>query len=149
MMKSRLFLCSGAAQPSDQDVEGRVTVKLNTQGLHANVHLHMEDVARVFTHDLTPRLIDFLELATYVYSADASTPRGSGWLEDGSEEQWDRDFRFVLPVRDLAFWRQPTIHELLRNTLSFLSNDRGTFDFCPLENERPVQEYLALEDQDD
>lgn len=149
MIKPRLFLCSGATAPTDIAREERVTIQLTTQGHNPNVYLHIEDVARILKQDLTPRLIDFLEIAAYVYSADASTERGAGWLDDGSLEQWDRDFRFVIPVRDYEFWNQPFMQEALCRVLSFLSNDHYQFDFCSLQQNQPFQDYLELGDQED
>lgn len=149
MIKPRLFLCSGATMPEEAAKEDRTTIKLTTQGHDANVHLHLEDVAWILKEDLTARLVDFLEIAAYVYSADASTDRGAGWIDDGATEQWDRDFRFIIPVRDPAFWCQQTVQDALCRTLSYLSNDKYTFDFTPLEQDQPVQAYLDLGDQED
>ncbi|HEY7419327.1 MAG TPA: hypothetical protein VH593_29355, partial [Ktedonobacteraceae bacterium] len=90
MIQPRLFLCGGVTAPDDAASEGRRVIKLTTHGHDPNVYLHLEDVARILKSDLTPRLTDFLEIAAYVYSADASTDRGDGWLDDGSTEQWGR-----------------------------------------------------------
>src|SRR5258706_8389376 len=118
MIKPRLFVCSEANAPLDGPLrENRHVVELNTQGSNPDVHLILEDVAKVAKRDLTPRLVDFLEIAAYVYAADACTDRGGAWSDDDTTEPWDRNFLFVLPVRDLAFWSQESVARLLRDVL--------------------------------
>src|SRR5439155_14483881 len=36
----------------------------------------------------SPRLVDLLEIASYVFSADCATSRGSEWTDDYSTEAW-------------------------------------------------------------
>jgi hypothetical protein len=90
-------------------------------------------------------LVDLLEIAAYVFSADCSTPRGTQWSEGDTKEPWSRDFAFVIPVRNLAFWNSPKITTLIVELLTFLSDDRYSFRFVPLTHDRPYrQEYLKL-----
>lgn len=109
-------------------------------GNNANVHICFEDVAKVFRQDLSPRLVDFLEIASYVFSADCATPRGRTWTDDDSTEPWGRDLAFVIPVRDPLFWGSAKIRELIEEVLSFLSNDKYSFAFLPLERDRADQQ---------
>ena len=95
---------------------------------------------------MSARLIDFLEIASYVYSADCATPRGTKWTDDDATEPWSRDFSFVIPVRDLGFWAQEHIQSLIEKILNFLSNDRYSFNFIPLRRDRPEQPYFAFGD---
>ena len=142
-MKSRLFLCNGAATPPGLPADAvRGTITLNTNGPSANVNLKIEDVARAFKRDLSPRLLDFLEIAAYVYAGDASTARGAGWKDDHTFEPWDRSMHFVIAVRDVAFWQQEKVRELLRTTLAFLSNDEYLFEFVHLADTIGRQMYL-------
>jgi hypothetical protein len=67
------------------------------------VHIRFEDVAKVFRQDLSPRMVDFLEIASYVYSADCATPRGKKWTDDDSVEPWGRDLAFIVRLEILHF----------------------------------------------
>ncbi len=79
MIQPRLFLCSNATLADDDPLQaGRVIVKLSSLGHDQNVHIRFDDVAKVLHDHLSPRLIDLLEIAAYVYSADCATPRDSG-----------------------------------------------------------------------
>jgi 7-cyano-7-deazaguanine synthase in queuosine biosynthesis len=144
MSEPRLVLCSGATIPED-DVRriGRRLVELDALGHPANLNLRLEDVARVFLKHLTPRLVDLLEIAAYVYTADATTKRAGKWDDDASEP-WERDFRMVVPVRDPEFWTRAQVGDVLGQALGFLSDDRYEFDFVPLTTDRPQQEYLQI-----
>ncbi|HEX8815368.1 MAG TPA: hypothetical protein VF753_07700 [Terriglobales bacterium] len=141
MIGPRLFMCSGAEiAPDDPVAVGRRIVPLNSIGLNANVHIRFENVARVFGRQLTPRLVDLLEIASYVFSADCATRRGTEWSDNHSTEPWSRDFAFVIPVRDLAFWSSEAIQSLMVDLLTFLADDRYSFTFVPLNCERPFQQ---------
>src|SRR5271170_4236265 len=147
---SRLFLCSGAKiAANDPIAAGRKRVHFEAVGRTPNVHIRFENVAKVFRQNLSPRLIDFVEIASYVYSADCATPRGEKWIDDNSTEPWTRDLSFVIPVRDLEFWAQEDIQSLIEKILNFLSNDRYSFSFVPLERDRSQQPYFAFGDLKD
>jgi len=113
-------------------------------GSKPNVHIRFENVAKVFRQNLSPRLIDFLEIASYVYSADCATPRGKKWTDDDSTEPWSRDFSFVVSVRDLEFWARAEIQYLIEEILNFPSNDKYSFNFVPLERDRSEQPYFEF-----
>ncbi len=86
-------MCSGAAVAAGDPVaEGRHLVKLDSVGDNANVTIRFENVAKVFRRDLSPRLVDFLEIASYVFTADCATTRGKKWTEDNSTEPWGARF---------------------------------------------------------
>ena len=141
MIEPRLFVCSGAnVAGSDPVAKGRHRVELDAIGSDANVYIRFENVAKVFRHDLSPRLIDFLEIASYVFSADCATLRGKKWTDDQSTEPWSRDFAFVIPVREPAFWGATKVQNLLVEVLGFLSNDKYSFTFLPLERDRADQQ---------
>ena len=144
MIEPRLILCSGATPLGDPASAGRRIVKVDSLGPHANVHLQLEDVAKVLLKDLKPRLVDLLEIAAYVYTMDCGTQRGEGWSDDYTTEPWPRDFHFVIPVRDIEFWSSPDVQQLLIEVLTFLSNDQYAFHFEQLKHERPIQSYLQF-----
>jgi 7-cyano-7-deazaguanine synthase in queuosine biosynthesis len=125
--------------------EGRRRVELDSIGSKHNVNIRFENVAKIFGRHLSPRLVDLLEIASYVFSADCAVRRGTQWTDEDSTEPWSRDFAFVIPVRDLAFWGSDDIVSLITEILTFLSNDKYSFTFVPLEHDRSgQQEYLEL-----
>ncbi len=150
MIKPRLILCSGATVPDDHPLRmGRQVVELDSLGTNANVNIRLEDVAKVLLKHLSPRLVDLLEIASYVFTADSATQRGKEWSDDYSTEPWARDFQFVIPVRDLDFWRTSNVQELLVQVLRFLSDDNYNFEFRQLKRDRATQSYLDFGDDED
>ena len=114
-----------------------------------NVKIRFEDVARTFQHNISPRLMDFLEIASYVFTADCSTQRGE-WKDENAEEPWRRDLAFLVGVREPDFWESPKIKGLMQEVLGFLSNDSYSFQFVPLETDRRAQTpYFEFPDRDD
>src|SRR5437764_1370155 len=105
MIKPRLVLCSGVnIAQGDPLRDGRRALELSTHGRHANVNVRIEDVAKALMRDLSPRLVDLLEIAAFVFTADCATTRGAEWGDDDTREPWDRNIKFVIPVRDPRFW---------------------------------------------
>lgn len=150
MINPRLLLCSGASiSEGDPLRKDRVVLQLDAIGNKANVHLRLQDVAHVLRKNLPPRLIDLLEIASYVFAADTATRRGTEWTNDSTTEAWERDFCFVIPVRDEPFWNSDETKDLLTETLNFLSNDKYQFVFTKLKKDRPVQEYFEFGDEKD
>lgn len=144
MIKPRLFLCSGAGiGKRDSRASGREIVALDAIGPNPSVNVRIEDVAKIFLQNVSPRLADLLEIASYVYAADCATHRGVAWSHE-SVEAWGRDFHFIIPVRDLGFWNRPAISGLLQQILGFLSDDKYVFSFCHPKKERSLQEYIEL-----
>jgi hypothetical protein len=151
LIQPRLFVCSGAkVGASDPLAKGRHRVALDSVGSKPNVHISFENVAKVFRHNLSPRLIDFLEIASYVFSADCATQRGTKWTDEDSIEPWGRDLSFVIPVRQPEFWEAPQIKDLVEEVLGFLSNDNYSFRFVPLQRDRAGQQrYFEFGDLED
>ena len=132
MIEPRLIVCSGAEiTPGGPIAAERWRIDLNAIGSQSNVKIRIENVARVFQQQLTPRLVDFLEIAAYVYAADCATKRGEKWTDKDSTEPWGRDFAFVIAVREPDFWGSIRISSLLTEVLNFLSNDNYSFTFVP------------------
>ena len=68
------------------------------------------------------RCKDLLEIAAFVFAADRNTSRGKD--NNLIYDNWDREFEFHIPVRDLEFWDNNEIKELLSKTLKYMSGDR-------------------------
>src|SRR5438128_4544308 len=151
MIAARLFACSGAKiAAADPVAAGRLRVELDSVGNKPNVHIRFANVARIFHQHLSPRLVDLLEIASYVHGADCATSRGKGWMDDASTEPWGRDLAFVIPVREPGFWNSAGISSLMTEVLGFLSNDKYSFTFVPLEHDRSYQQqYFEFGDLED
>jgi hypothetical protein len=116
----------------------------------------MEDVAKVFQQRLSPRMKDLFEIAAYIYTADCATKRNGKCEDEEATEPWHRDFHFVIPVRDVAFWQRQDVADLIGRIVGCLSDDRCCFDFCAAKPDEHDQAYLqfssdkdwALYDQD-
>jgi hypothetical protein len=125
--------------------------RINLDAISDNhtVNIRFEDVARTFQHNISPRLMDFLEIASYVFTADCSTQRGE-WKNDKEEEPWGRDLAFLIAVREPEFWETPKVKALILEVLRFLSNDAYSFQFVPLEKDRSAKTpYFEFRDHAD
>ena len=69
----RLVTCGGA---KGLNQNGRSRLALNLHGTSANVNLRISDISKRLLANIPDVLIDLLEVATYVYSADGATSRG-------------------------------------------------------------------------
>src|SRR5450759_3114523 len=94
MAHPRLVLCNRASLPTEyaQLAEGRDVLRLNSFGRDTNVNICLEDVTKFFWKTLTPRIVDLLEIASFVYAADSAVSRGKGWIDQSSTESWGRDY---------------------------------------------------------
>jgi 7-cyano-7-deazaguanine synthase in queuosine biosynthesis len=72
--------------------------------------------------NLSPRIIDLLEIASYVYAADRKVSRGK--RDSIKNDAWARIFEFNIPVRDPDFWNSMKIKTSLSSALAFMTGDR-------------------------
>jgi hypothetical protein len=68
---------------------------------------------------------------------------------DTADIRGHRNFRFVIPVRNPDRWKQKTIFEPLRDTLSFISEDEYAFEFEKATDPAPLVRYLDFNEDDD
>ncbi|MBA3518658.1 MAG: hypothetical protein H0T75_13700, partial [Rhizobiales bacterium] len=137
-MNEHLVLCGGTKRA------GRAKhLQLALSGKDQNITLKLEDISRRLVRNLPDRLVDLLEIATYVFCADRAISRG-GEAQTGNGAAWRRRLHFVVPVRDPDHWRRPEILEALQTTLTFLSDDEYGFEFETAEVENSVQSYLEF-----
>jgi len=85
-----------------------------------NLNIHLPKFVGDLNY-LPPRLLDLLEIASYVYGADRNTYRGS--KSDVEYHRWSREYHFAVRVRDHDFWKQPQVVAALDDLLSFLSGN--------------------------
>lgn len=146
MSKARLFACGGVSvAKNDTFAATAEIIPLSTKGEDANVNLRLEDMAKVAQEGTSPRLIDLLEIAAYVYAGDASTTRQGAWRDESTTESWERQFKFIIPVRDFAFWQKKAVKEALVSLLTFLSNDIYEFEFRRLNEKKKDPKQLYFE----
>lgn len=77
--------------------------------------------------------------------ADQAIPRGADDV-DSFGHGWRRDLHFIIPVRKPDFWNGDDIHQALRSTLGFLSDDNYHFEFVKLKEAQAFQGYLKFDD---
>src|SRR6185437_6955667 len=71
------------------------------------------------------------------------------WADDQTTEPWDRNFHFIIAVRDLSFWCRDEVQKLLIQVLEFLADDKFVFEFRQLLDDQPKQAYLEFGNQED
>jgi hypothetical protein len=78
-----------------------------------------------FQRPLPSRLLDFLRIASAVYAVDRLVRR----RRLDHRRFWSRSLKLNIGVVDPEFWSQPDTHELLTETLEFLSDDTWILTF--------------------
>lgn len=139
MRTERLVLCGGADPPPG--IKYTDQLRLALDGPDKNVTVRLHDIAKRLVADVPDLLVDLLEVAAYVYSADWGTGRG-GNIQQKFGEAWRRRFHFVIPVRDPDAWTDPDVRNALSETLGFLSEDEYHFDFVARTDTSGMQPYL-------
>lgn len=75
-MAERLVLCGPVDRP---DGAAGDCLRLDLSGADDNVTLRIQDISRRMVAEVSNLHTDLLEVAAYVYSADAATKRGGEW----------------------------------------------------------------------
>jgi len=139
----RIILCGGAPGPSR--VKRDDVLELTLNGSEPNVNLEIANISRRLTSDIPDVLADLIEIAAYVYSADQAVTRGGdGVVAVG--QNWRRKLRFHIPTREPEIWSSPSVSDILKGTLSFLSDDEFDFHFTRQYEPAPVQTYLRFDE---
>src|SRR5216684_1577854 len=137
-----LVLCGGLDRPRKGNVS---RLDLNLHGTSPNVRLQIADISKRLLMNIPDVLVDLLEVASYIYAADAAISRG-GKTDARMGAWWRRKFRFVIPVRQPDLWSSDPVLSALIETLSFLSEDDYELEFRPLENPPAVESYFEFPD---
>jgi hypothetical protein len=138
MQPERLVLCGGAKRAGNHSA-----LKLAISGRSQNITLRLEDISKKLVKRVPAPLTDLVEIASYVYCADQAISRG-GEVQQAMGADWRRSFRFVIPVRNPAFWNRRKVSDALCSALEFLSEDDYAFEFEKATSPVPFQEYLEL-----
>lgn len=88
-------------------------------------------------YHLPDRILDLLEIAAYVFSADRLISRGA---KDALEyHSWSRYLNFTVKVRDFEFWQAEDTKQKLSKALEFTSGDfKYSFSFQPNHSTPPT-----------
>ncbi len=131
--RPHIVLCNGASAPKDlSDIDKSNVLRLEYRERvtwQQNVKMKLPDFVQKVYH-LPDRILDLLEIASYVYAADRREHRGA---RDAVEyHSWARDFHFIIRVRDDKFWLSNAVANKLSGMLQWMSGDRSyQFTFLP------------------
>src|SRR5260370_39503317 len=120
---SRLLLRNGESAPDELEESAVKPRRLEyRKKCDANVRISLPDFGRGVYH-LPDRILDLLEIASYVFAADRMTSRGRRAALEYSS--WSRSLHFVIKVRDIDFWSQEQVQGKLGNALSFAAEGKS------------------------
>lgn len=146
-MHETLVLCGGLQCPQG-DKRARLELDVSPNADPARrIGFETDAVAAPLLDDLPDVVADALELAVYLYCADRLVRRGGSNAPRGMGSDWQRDFQFRIPVRQLEVWQKPRVHDALVEVLSFLSGDRFEFLFEQARSPLPLEPYLGFSDR--
>ena len=114
--------------------EGERAIRFH--GADPNFEIATDKLSARLMAPVPDRLLDLLEVASAVFAADATVPRGTD-LRTNMGEAWRRNFKFRIAVRDPEFWKLPQTRAALIAAAEFLSDD--SFEFSFFQAERPVE----------
>jgi 7-cyano-7-deazaguanine synthase in queuosine biosynthesis len=136
-------LYCGVAPPKRMPKNGRA---LRAHGPDRNILLDPLALNRGLASNISSRLLDLIDIGTYVFAADRISSRGGPVAEDTGKE-WRREFEFTIAVRDPDHWSQPELVRLLADALGFMSEDNYHFEFVESDAKPPPQDYFAFHDE--
>ena len=126
MPPERLVRCGAGSEGGP--VGGRLALSVDDR-IHA-VSLRIDRLTRRLVSELPDHVVDLLEIAAYIYAADAAIRRG-GPSDRQLGVDWRRRLSFEIPVRVPELWNGAEVRELLAETLGTLSEDEYAFSFVP------------------
>lgn len=138
-MTEWVVACGEAAAPARAKV-----LRVRLTGPDRNFRLEIDHISRAMAARIPVRLVDLLEIASCVFAADQSLSRGGDTRRDWGAD-WRRSMQFVIPVRDVDFWRRDDVTAALAAALSFLSEDLYRFEFMPSTAPAEAQDYLPIQ----
>lgn len=125
--------------------QGKADFYLNLYGENKmNVYPQVSLFHECFKN-INDRLIDFIEIATFIYVADQCVVRCQNRV-DPHGILWNRRMNMVIAVQDLEFWNREDVKECLGKLLRFLSDDCYNFTFTKMTVEHPEQQYLVFDE---
>ena len=128
-IRPRVVLCNRAAHGTIRRGKGDPEPLVLDYRDDNRVRLRLPDFVRS-VGTISPRVLDLMELAGYLFAADRLTTRGQpdALLYDS----WSRRFHFAMKVRDAKFWNSEVTKKKLIDFLLFVTGDREyLFEFLP------------------
>lgn len=145
MSPLNLIVCGGLPLPRRAPGE---TLELDASPdapARKRVFLKLDPLTERLVDDLDPVMADAVEIASYVFTADRLVKRGSNQMPRMGSD-WRRRFRFIIPVRRHAIWRQQEVYDALVDALSFLSEDEFTFEFEARDLASRIDPFLSFDE---
>jgi hypothetical protein len=93
----------------------------NMNNLEANIVTGYDKFVKD-PENLPPKILDLIQIASYVFCADRLVNRGS--RRSLSNRAWGRNFEFHIPVLDHVFWNNQMLKNALSEALVFMTGDR-------------------------
>jgi 7-cyano-7-deazaguanine synthase in queuosine biosynthesis len=133
-------ICCGVAGGKGDPPE---QLGFTVDGVPRGVRLRIGQLTDKLASNLSDAATDLIEIAAYVYAADAAISRG-GPADAQMGARWRRDFAFEIPVRCPELWSERAMLEELSRTLSFVSDDAYRFSFEQHPHPEPIGRYFDL-----
>ncbi|MEO1787802.1 MAG: hypothetical protein AAFR41_12365, partial [Pseudomonadota bacterium] len=135
------FVCNRVAPGSEAWADA---VPLAFDGPDAIINFDHGKFLRRLGAPVPDRLIDLIEIAAFVYAADAHMRRGP-ITEPKQGAAWRRTLEFRIGVRDVTFWRRSALRDALADLLGFLSEDEYHFEFVHVAGLAPHHGQFELQ----
>jgi hypothetical protein len=146
MSRAVSFLCNGAqATPL---CTGRTIEELSSDPTRGKVRIVVENIDEKLRRHISDRQYDLIEIASFIYAADSRILRtDKKWDGEDTDDGWERDFHFVIPVFDFEFWNSEKVKESLKKLLVFLVNGKFFFEFSrKKQSSRRYQYFIGGDD---
>ena len=141
----REFVIRCGAAPGERHAP-RALLSLHIGDKVHTASLRIDRLARRLVADLPDRVIDLLEIAGYVYAADAAIPRG-GPTDWQMGSNWRRRLTFKIPIREPDHWNGRDVRKSLVETLGFLTEDDYDFSFIPHQAPSAGDQYFRFQSE--
>ena len=136
-------MCNKITEIESEENEKIIKLESRDGQKDKNVKIKLTDFVTGI-YKLEDRYKDLMEIASFVFAADRKANRGPNELVEA--HSWSRNFEIHMGVRDLRFWLQGEIKEILNVLLKFISGDHNyEFNFYQADSELPY----TLFDNDD
>lgn len=143
-LKKTKILCGELCQSNSCTREIVNLLNYDNGSVAANVSTKFEKFVDN-PQELPDKIVDLLQIASYVFCADRQAYRGS--RDSLGNESWGRSLYFEIPVNDIGFWSSDRVIHALENALTFMTGDRQyhfTFVKATKNNIRDREYQLSL-----
>jgi 7-cyano-7-deazaguanine synthase in queuosine biosynthesis len=138
-MPEHTFFC-GLDPPRRRPKHSHV---LRARGPERNILLDPLVLTTRLATTIEPKLLDLIDIGTYVFVADRIIRRG-GRVADAMGRDWRRQLHFKIAVREPQRWSDPELGLLLEDVLGFMSEDDFSFEFEPAQLEPSQSDYFQF-----